>query len=46
MIKLRWPIVIEKKRKTIQTVDCFHCGRQFFVVVENLRAANFCSQCR
>lgn len=46
MIKLRWPIVIDKKPKAVVTVNCYHCAAPFFVANLNVRTVNFCSQCR
>lgn len=46
MLKFRWPIVIERKPKTIVAVSCYHCGVPFFVANLNVRAVNFCNQCR
>jgi hypothetical protein len=46
VIKLRWPIVIDKKPKAVVTVNCYHCAAPFFVANLNVRAVNFCSQCR
>lgn len=46
MLKFRWPIVIERKPKTIVAVSCYHCGVPFFVANLNVRTVNFCNQCR
>lgn len=45
MVKFRWPIVITRNPKIINTAKCYHCAKPFFVTAGNVRAVNFCSSC-
>jgi len=38
-------ISITKPALKVKTVNCFHCGRNVIVKIENVRAYNYCSEC-
>ena len=45
-IKFRLPFEIEKQDKDFTEISCFGCARKFYLTKNNLRAVNYCSECK
>ena len=45
-LKFRLPFVIEKQNKNFTEVSCFGCAHKFYLTKNNLRAVNYCWECK
>jgi hypothetical protein len=45
-LKIQSPIIYEKTPSEFERVNCFHCGKEFEIHINNLRSANYCSGCK
>jgi hypothetical protein len=44
MIKIRNPFY--RKTNVMAWVTCIHCAKDYYVNIENIRATNYCGDCK
>ena len=46
MFRLSIKIGFTRKKKEMTDVVCHHCGQPFRVHIKNIRATNYCNNCK